>query len=105
MLAAVLLLTRLNGGGTPSDSATTDQSATSTPTQQPSATRTPTRSASPTPTTPTTSAAPATVTVTKSDYVGRPKADARRDLEALGLNVDERPAKNPGTRRRTPSPT
>jgi serine/threonine-protein kinase len=36
--------------------------------------------------------------VTAGDYVGRPKDDARKQLEGLGLKVDEKTVDNPGTK-------
>jgi serine/threonine-protein kinase len=36
------------------------------------------------------------VQVTSSDYVGRPAPDARKDLEKLGLRVEDRQVDNPG---------
>ncbi len=80
----VLLLMRLsdqnhdNGSGGPSKSPSASSSTPSS--QSPSQT----------------SQAPETVTVNEGDYVGRPAPDARRDLEDLGLRVQERTVDNPG---------
>jgi eukaryotic-like serine/threonine-protein kinase len=80
----VLLLMRLSdankgndsGGPSKSPSASSSAPATQSPSQ--------------------TSQAPQTVTVNEGDYVGRPAPDARRDLEDLGLQVQERKVDNPG---------
>ena len=36
------------------------------------------------------------MTVDPADYVGRPKDEAKKDLEDLGLEVDETEVDNPG---------
>jgi len=86
LLALVWALTRVTGGdedpgsGTASPSPTA-RSSSSAPTQQASPTRSPSEVAQ--------------VTVVAARYVGRPAADARAALEALGLEVDEVTVANP----------
>ncbi len=91
----VLLLTRLAGNGdqtqTPAEKSSDSPSASSSaPTTQAS---------QPTSSAPTSSSAPPspqTVQVNPSDYIGRKEKDARKDLEKLGLQVEDREVDNPG---------
>ena len=100
VLAVVLLLTRLGGGNqgaanpgtstdTPSKSTSRSSRASATPSQ--SASQTPSESPSTT---------PEQVDVNESDYLGRPKDDVRKDLQRLGLTVDEQEVDNPGDKPR-----
>ena len=105
VLVAVLVVAQLAGNGA-------DPAAPATSGDSPSAAKSsaaPSRSASPEPSpsrTPSASDTPSespsespsaeTVTVDPAAYVGRPKADARKDLEDLGLTVSETTVDNPG---------
>jgi serine/threonine-protein kinase len=99
-VVVALLLVRLagdRGSGTGTDSgsgsprASASSSAPQTTSQAPTTEAAPTTSAPPT---------PQTVTVTAGDYVGRPEPDARRDLERLGLRVEDREVDNPGDQKK-----
>ncbi len=91
VLLIVLLLIRLSNDNK-------DNQPTSGPSTTPSHSAKPSSPAPTQTTTPTktTSPEPETVTVNKSDYVGRPAKDAKRDLHALGLKVTQQTVDNPG---------
>ena len=85
MIVVVALL-----AGNREDTPPADQGAQDTSTPSPSQ-----KASSPAPT--KTSATPdERVEVNPDDYIGRPKDDARHDLEDLGFKVDERTVDNPG---------
>ncbi len=89
VLALVLFLTLRGGGGGATDE---PGSGSSSPTSSPSPSET-------TSTAPTSSASPSgagQVTLDEGDYLGLPRAQARSQLQALGLKVTERAVPNPG---------
>ncbi len=96
VLVVVLLLTRLgnNGDNTPAAPATSDSPSASAPSTQASS---PTSSAAPSQ---SASSAPEQVQVDAGDYVGRPAKDAGKDLEKLGLKVQEQKVDNPGDQKK-----
>ena len=89
VLVIVLVVSQLNGrdpGGSADDPDTEPASPTASTSAPPRTTSAaPTRSASPT-----------QVEIDESDYLGRPRSEARRELRALGLLVNERAVNNPG---------
>jgi len=99
VLLVIFLLTRLGGGndGTPSDTGSASPSTSQKPTKSASqsSSQAPSQSDSPAPSK-SESASPEQVQVDKGDYVGRPKDEARKDLEGLGLKVTEQKVDNPG---------
>jgi serine/threonine-protein kinase len=106
VLVVVLVVSQLAGNGDdPSAPATSGDSPSATSSNRPSHSASPspsrTPSASDTPSesptqSPSESPSAETVTVDPATYVGRPKGDARKDLEDLGLRVDETTVDNPG---------
>jgi serine/threonine-protein kinase len=91
VLVVAALARSRDDGGTPADTpeSTTPSSAEGSPSTSPtdSPSHTPSES-------PSESPSQETVTVDKADYVGRPKDEARRALEDLGLKVDEQEVDN-----------
>jgi eukaryotic-like serine/threonine-protein kinase len=86
VIAAVALLAR----DRTDEPSTTTNTPPSSPTGHASTSRTPSHSPSP-------SSSPSTdnrVEVNRGDYVGRPKDEAKHDLEALGLHVEEQTVDN-----------
>jgi serine/threonine protein kinase len=90
----VVLVSRLAGDGTGGDPGAGTATATATATR----TRTsaaPTTSPAPTRTASSSASDPAQVNIDEGDYLGRPRDDARNDLEKLGLEVTEKQVANP----------
>ncbi len=102
VLVAVVALAALanNRADTPSGAAsgtpshTPSRTTSATPSRTPSPT--PSRSASETPSPSPSPSADDLVTVDPADYVGRPKDEVKKELEDLGLEVDDTTVDNPG---------